>query len=345
MSNNPSVAVILAGGSGKRLWPLSDEGHPKQFLKLIPGGKSLLQGVAALLGTTTDPDSLFVIASARLTDQVKSHLPELASTNLIVEPSSRNTGPAITWATMEITRRRGLNTIISFHPADHWIEHPGPFNHLLSAARDLARQDESLVLLGAQPHYAATEYGYIEWGEAVATARGIQAHRVNRFIEKPSAEIALELLASRRFSWNSGILVCRAEALLGEIHKYAPECIRQFEEKAEGAFFDLPESSIERSVLEKTSKALVVYGDIGWHDLGDWDAVARLAANGVNLELANHIGANTEGSIIYALNDEELIVTVGIENTMIVRTDKLTLVVKRDQIGELNKILLRLKQT
>ncbi|MFM7449266.1 MAG: mannose-1-phosphate guanylyltransferase [Leptolyngbyaceae cyanobacterium] len=348
--NTPSlIPVILAGGKGERFWPLSRRSRPKQFLSLDGSGRSLLQATAdRLLPITGSWQDIWVVTASHLADGVREQLPELPESNLLVEPEGRDTAPAVTWSTLEITQRYGRDAVLGFFPADHWIADQQMFWATLKAAASLASQEPAIVTLGITPGFASTGYGYIQQGQAAgafganpkADGQGFAAYRVDRFTEKPDRAVAEQFLATGQYSWNSGMFVFRAGVALDELWAYAPEIIGPLEERGLAAYPDVPKKSIDYALMEKTRQAYVLPVAFGWDDLGDWNAIERLLkGEGPNVELARHVGLDTQGALLYATDQDDLIVTIGLEDTVIVRDGKVTLIAKKDRTQDIKQVL------
>ncbi|MGK7873820.1 MAG: mannose-1-phosphate guanylyltransferase [Xenococcaceae cyanobacterium] len=335
------IPVILAGGKGERFWPLSRRYRPKQFLSLDGSGKSLLQATAdRLLTLAGDWEQLWVITSALIADGVREQLPQLPEANLLVEPEGRDTAPAVAWATLEASKRYGKEAVIGFFPADHWIGDRQAFQQTLKAATQLALAEESIVTLGITPNYPSTGYGYIEQGEPKGSFGGLPVYRVSRFTEKPDRETAEFFISTGRFSWNSGMFIFRAGVVLEELQNHAPEIIRPLAEQGKAAYSQLEKKSIDYALMEKTQLAYVLPANFGWDDLGDWNAIERLLkGDGKNVELANHLGQDTKGAILYASDEEEVIVTIGLEDVVIVRDRNVTLVVNKNRTQDIKQVL------
>ncbi len=342
MSIPSLVPVILAGGKGERFWPLSRRNRPKQFLSLDGSGRSLLQATAErLLAIAGGWEDIWVVTASHLAEGVREQLPNLPEVNLLVEPEGRDTAPAVTWSTLEISQRYGREAVLGFFPADHWIADEAAFHATLTAAADLAAQETAIVTLGIAPNYPSIGYGYIQQGEGVGQyGRGFAAYRVDRFTEKPDRATAEEFLATGKFSWNSGMFVFRAGVALDELLVYAPEILGPLEEQGLAAYPNLPKKSIDYALMEKTQQAYVLPVAFGWDDLGDWNAIERLLkGEDPNVELARHIGLDTQGALFYATDSDDLIVTIGLEDTVIVRDGKVTLIVKKDRTQEIKNVL------
>ncbi|MDX2232560.1 MAG: mannose-1-phosphate guanylyltransferase [Leptolyngbyaceae cyanobacterium bins.349] len=341
MTHSSLIPVILAGGKGERFWPLSRRHRPKQFLSLDGSGRSLLQATAdRLLAIAGGWQTVFVVTASHLADGVREQLPELPEANLLVEPEGRDTAPAVAWSTLEISSRYGRDAVLGFFPADHWIADETTFQATLAAATTLAQQEAAIVTLGITPTYPSTGYGYIQQGAVVGTYGDFPAYRVDRFTEKPDRETAEGFLATGQFSWNSGMFVFRAGVALDELLIYAPEILGALEARGVDAYPDLPKKSIDYALMEKTQQAYVLPVAFGWDDLGDWNAIERLLkGEDPNVELARHIGLDTQGALFYATDQDDLIVTIGLEDTVIVRDGKVTLIVKKDRTQEIKHVL------
>lgn len=338
---NSFLPVILAGGKGERFWPLSRKSRPKQFLSLDGSGQSLLQATAQrLLNLAGGETGLWVITSGQLAPGVQEQLPQLPLSNLLVEPEGRDTGPAVAWTTLEIAKIYGDQAVIGFFPADHWIGDEAAFEKTIQSAIDLARAKEAIVTLGVKPNFPSTGYGYIEQGNQIGNFGELPVYQVNRFTEKPDQETAKGFLATGRYSWNSGMFVFRAGVVLKELSTHAPEIINPLREKGVDAYPLLSKKSIDYALMEKTQLATVLPADFGWDDLGDWNAIERLLkGDQINVELGNHLGLDTKGTIVYNSSDAELIVTIGLDDVVIVRDRQVTLIVKKDRTQEIKQVL------
>lgn len=335
------VPIILAGGKGERFWPLSRKHRPKQFLSLDGSGRSLLQATSDRLLTTAGGwSNLWVVTAAHLANGVREQLPELPAENLLIEPEGRDTAPAVAWSTLEVAKRYGDQALVGFFPADHWIADQPVFEATLAAAAKAAERESAIVTLGIKPTHAATGYGYIEQGAQIGTYDEYPAYRVDRFTEKPDLETAKTFVESGRFSWNGGMFVFRADVAISELRRHAPEILQPLETEGVAAYPQISKKSIDYALMEKTDRACVLPVTFGWDDLGDWGAIERLLkSDSPNVELARHVGLDTQGALFYATNDDDLIVTIGLEDTVIVRDGKVTLIVKKDRTQEIKSVL------
>ena len=335
------IPIILAGGKGERFWPLSRIKRPKQFLCLDGTNKSLLQSTAdRLLNLAGGWDNLWVITSEIIADGVKEQLPQLPESNILVEPQGRDTAPAVAWATLEVAKKYGDDAIVGFFPADHWIGDTAAYEKTLSAAVQQATLEPSIVTLGITPNQPATGYGYIEQGEPQGNFNCFPVYKVTRFTEKPDRATAQSFIDTGKFSWNSGIFIFQAGVVLNELKKYAPKLLESLAAKGRDAYSELEKVSIDYALMEKTQLAYVLPADFGWDDLGDWNGVERLLkGDRVNVALGNHIAQDTQDAIIYASDRNEVVVTIGLKDVVIVRDGNVTLVVDKNHTQDIKQVV------
>ena len=220
------------------------------------------------------------------------------------------------------------------------------FGKTLAAAASLSQKEGAIATLGIKPNYPSTGYGYIEQGaDSLGSFEDLPAYKVSRFTEKPNAETAQQFLDSGRFSWNSGMFIFQAGTALAELRQHAPEILGPLEEKGVGAYSTITKLSIDYALMEKTDKACVLPVTFGWDDLGDWNAIERLIKRpeDKNVELAKHVTLDSEGCILYA-DDDEVIATIGLEDVVVVRSGKATLIVKKERTQEIKPLLKQIKE-
>jgi mannose-1-phosphate guanylyltransferase len=337
------IPIILAGGKGERFWPVSRLQRPKQFLCLDGGDRSLLQATADRLLPLAGWESLFVITAAHLADGVREQLPHIPDANILVEPQGRDTAPAVAWATLEVAKRYGDDAVCGFFPADHYITDTVRYCDTLRAATDLAVSQGAIATLGITPTFPSTGYGYIEQGSeagqySAGVVANLPAYKVSRFTEKPEKETAIAFLESGRYSWNSGMFIFPAAVMIAELKRHAPAMTQALIEKGVEAYAELEKLSIDYAVMEKTEHAYVMPANFGWDDLGDWNAIERLLKkDAANVEMCQHLGLDTQGSILYSANPDEVIVTIGLEDIVVVRDGNATLIVKKDRTQEIKE--------
>ncbi|MGI0481774.1 mannose-1-phosphate guanylyltransferase [Geminocystis sp. CENA526] len=339
------IPVILAGGKGERFWPLSRLQYPKQFLCLDRTGKSLLQNTALrLLSLAGGWENIIVITSELLAEGVKQQLPELPVNNILVEPEGKDTAPAVTWASIYVNNQYGEEAVIGFFPADHYIGNQTEFEKIIQTGVNFAQENEAIVTLGIKPDYPSTGYGYIEQGET-SQENNSPIYRVTRFTEKPDRDTAEEFIATGKYSWNSGMFIFKTQVVLKELNKYAPQILQPLKEKGKQAYGSLEKISIDYALMEKTSLAYIIPADFDWDDLGDWNALERLLSEeDSNVVIGNHINLDTHNSIIYNNQDDEVIMTIGLEDVVVVRQGNATLVVNKHKTQDIKKALKLLQQ-
>lgn len=347
METTKLIPIILAGGKGERFWPVSRLKKPKQFLCLDGSGKSLLQSTAdRLLDLAGGWENLWVITSEIIAEGVKEQLPHLPESNILVEPQGRDTAPAVAWATLEVAKKYGKEAIVGFFPADHWIGNISAYEKTLKAAVQQAVSEPSIVTLGITPDQPATGYGYIEQGTQKGDFHHLPVYKVSRFTEKPDQATAQSFIDTGKFSWNSGMFIFQAKVVLDELKKYSPELLESLSAKGRDAYAELKKESIDYALMEKTQLAFVLPGDFGWDDLGDWNGVERLLKGEQdNVELATHISKDTKDAVIYASDDQEVIVTIGLKDVVIVRDGNVTLVVDKNHTQDIKEVVKSLQDT
>ncbi|HEY3055979.1 MAG TPA: mannose-1-phosphate guanylyltransferase [Thermoanaerobaculia bacterium] len=258
------AAVILAGGAGTRLIPLSSEDNPKQFLKLFDG-QSLLQKTFARLSRIAA--DIYVSTIERYRQKCIEQLPHLPPGNVITEPARRDTGPAIALCTFTIESRLG-EAVVAFLPSDHYIGDEEAFARVLGRAFEHAEQTDDLVTIGIEPTEPNTGFGYLELGEEIAPG----VVRLRRFTEKPSPERVEEFLRGGNYAWNGGILVWRTSVFRRELERVAPEIALVSLENYDG----MPSISIDYALMEKARNVVTVRGEFGWSDVGSFEALRRV---------------------------------------------------------------------
>ena len=340
--------VIMAGGSGSRLWPLSRSLYPKQFLALT-GENTMLQETLSRL-SALDVSAPLVICNEEHRFIVAEQLRSIDKTgSIILEPVGRNTAPAIALAAEVTLNNDPLLLVLS---ADHVIQDSNAFTQAVKNAIPLA-QAGKLVTFGVVPTQPHTGYGYIKRGNSVSDSSG---YDVNAFVEKPSSSVAAEYVESGEYYWNSGMFLIKASRYLQELEKYCPEISAACKKALENTTYDndfirldadafklCPDESIDYAVMEHTTDAVVVPLDAGWNDIGAWSALWEVNDKDEhgNTIHGDIILQDTKNSLIYG--GERLVTTIGLDNVVIVDTKDALLVASKDKVQDVKQIVEQLK--
>lgn len=339
--------VILAGGSGTRLWPLSRKEFPKQFLKLH-GEYSLLQHTVKRSKQLSYQEMLVIGNEVHYFLCQEQLEPIEQKLTYILEPCPRNTAPAIAMAAHHVLSTCGTDGTLVILPSDHWIDNGDAWVQAMQSAIDYVEDKTALVTFGIKPTSAKTGYGYIDAGGMVA--QGV--YKINQFHEKPSADEAERYLKSGQSYWNSGMFVCRATTYLEELKRFEPELF-DWAEKAyqkashqndyvrvnEEAFAQCCAESVDYAIMEKTQHAVLVPIDIAWNDLGSWSAVAETneADDKGNVLQGHALAEKTEGCLISS--EHALVTALGIKDQIIVATQDAVLVADKSYAEEVKNIV------
>jgi mannose-1-phosphate guanylyltransferase len=346
MSDLSMNAVILAGGSGTRFWPLSRRDRPKQFLALDQE-RSLLQATAERLQRWIPPERIWVCTTRAHRSACIEQLPSIPAKQVLAEPEGRNTAPAIGWSivSMPVESRQG---VVGVFPADHRIADDAAFQSAVVGAAEVARRDDRVMTLGVVPRWPETGYGYLELGEVLDVATGLR--EVVRFTEKPDAETAARFVASGDYFWNPGIFVFRGETMLARLAEHEPgiaaglETIAADPSKLDEVYPRLPAVSIDYGVMERLADLATLPVDCGWSDLGSWAALAELlgAGSGENACKGDVLAMEAEGNLLWA--EHGTIAVVGVDDLVVVRTPDSVLVMPKERSQEVRKLVERLTE-
>ncbi len=344
------LPVIMAGGTGSRLWPLSRQLNPKQFLKLCGESTLLQQTLLRLDGLHTAAPSIICNEDHRF--MVAEQLRQLTVKNasILLEPVGRNTAPAIALAALNATRN-GQDPVLLVLAADHFIADQSAFQQAVKEAEELALQDK-LVTFGIVPTQPETGYGYIQRGSALPE----QGYQVARFVEKPDSATAQGYLDSGDYYWNSGMFMFKASVYLQALQEFRPDildaCKHAFEAGSQdldfvrvdaAAFADCPDDSIDYAVMEKTRDAAVIPLDAGWSDIGSWSALWEIGTKDEqgNVCKGDVLNIGSSNSLVYA--ESKLVATVGVNNLVVVETKDAVLVAHKDRVQDVKKVVEAIK--
>ncbi len=350
-------ALIMAGGTGTRLWPASRRDRPKQSLKLV-GKRTMFEHTVDRIAPLLLPDQMFVVAGGEHVPDLADQAPELPEENFIVEPVGRGTAPAIGLGAIHL-RRRDPNAVMAVLTADHFIADVERFRSVLEAAAKVAGQGH-LVTLGVEPSAASTGYGYIQRGEPLDPVDGFHVFRVARFTEKPDQETAERMVESGDYTWNSGMFIWSVERIIEEFQKQMPDFYVKLAElqavlgtngyrpTLERVWPQVTKQAIDYGVMEGAEDVVVIPVDIGWSDIGSWGSLADLLArmenedSEGNVVVGQHVGIDTRSSMVFG--EDRLIATIGVENMVIVDAGDAILVCPIEREQEVRDLVRRLEQ-
>jgi mannose-1-phosphate guanylyltransferase len=343
-------AMIMAGGGGTRLWPMSRQDKPKQLLPLVEDDSMFKVSVKRLAPLFT-PDRIYVVTGRKYFDTLHDDIPEIPEENFIIEPYGRNTAPAVALG-ITVIKKRDPEATIAILTADHHITRKDDFRKVLAAAYDMA-QDGHIVTLGISASYPATGFGYIRRGEQIRQINGFDCYQSLGFTEKPNLEKALEFLASGEYSWNSGMFIWKAEQAMNEFKRQQPEMYDQFaeiakavdtpefEETLDSAWDNVKGTSVDFAIMEHAENITVIPVDIGWNDIGSWSAlfdVLKLDRNGNHFKgkSPDKVNLDTKNTLVYS---EKLTVTIGVEDLIIVETPDALLICHKDRTEDVKEVV------
>ena len=348
-------AVILAGGVGTRLWPRSRQSTPKQFADITGSGRTMIQATVARLEGLVSAEDTFVITGMRYAGLCSMQLGDLPEANVLVEPTGRNTAPAIALACAHL-QRRDPEEVVAILPADHLIQDSAGFQRALRQAERCAREG-FLAVLGIEPTKAHTGYGYIQREDGHLQLDGdLPTFAVSRFLEKPDQATAEQFLADGRYYWNGGIFVSRVERLLAEYERQMPELYNGMNRIAAAlgtneqesvlaeVWPTMPDISIDYGLMEGAKKVAVVPMQVGWNDLGSWDALESVVAQD---EAGNYpvdgeiLQLNSKGNIVAA--DKRLVALIDVHDLIVIDAGDALLIGKKESIQQVKQVVAELQ--
>lgn len=348
-----AYAVVMAGGSGTRFWPLSRRRHPKQLLELF-GRRTLLEQTAERLRGFIPPARTYVFTNEVVRAEVSRRLPHIPLTQIVAEPAARNTAPAVGLAAREILARDSEGIMIVL-PSDHAILKAAAFRRALRTACVLGATEGRSVSLGLKPTRPDTGYGYLRLGRLEARLGGQEVYRIENFTEKPRLALARRYVASGKYLWNGGVFIWRASTLIRNLERYQPEMARGLERiaSAGGAsarvalrrlYPKLENISIDYALMEKISGLYAVAADLGWSDVGSWAVVYELSKKDRdgNVRPRHALGVDSRRNLI--VSPEKFVVTVGVQGLVIVETDDALLVCAREGSQDVGKAVQELER-
>jgi mannose-1-phosphate guanylyltransferase len=346
-------ALVLAGGSGTRLWPHSRSSQPKQFLR-ISGERTMLQATVARTLPIIPLERVYVATGAAYAGLVMEQLPDVPGEQILIEPSGRGTAPCIGLAALHLLRR-DPDAVMAVLSADHLVEQADRFRSALVAGAEMARRGY-LVTLGIQPTAPSTAYGYIRRGEPLHQDQEHTVFRVGAFVEKPDAERARAYIESGDYFWNAGMFVWRADRILQELALHRPAMARALgqidaaiatpeqQSVLERVWPGIEHVAIDVAVMERTAHAVVIPADLGWSDVGDWASLADILpkdANG-NSVVGSYVGVDTSNSLIYG--NGRVVATIGVQDLVIVDTHDVLLICPRSRAQDVKAMVAKVHE-
>lgn len=352
-----AYAVIMAGGGGTRLWPLSRREKPKQLLPLL-GQETLFQSTVRRLEGLFPPERILVVTVEEQAQEMKEQAPELPDENYLIEPAPRGTASVVGLAAMAL-QKRDPQASMAILPSDHYIRNVDLFHYLLKAAFEVA-ENNYLVTLGITPTMPSTAYGYIQSGTGLDGEYKYPVYKVKSFKEKPNEATAQQLLRSGDHSWNSGMFIWRADAILAEIHKQMPGLMGALDKI--GADWGTPKEfetlvkiwkgvkveTVDYGIMEKAEKVAVLpAGGLGWSDVGSWSSLFEVLLPDMSGNIAtnavSHLALETNNTLVYGGVDR-LVVTIGVDDMVVVDTGDALLICKTDQSQKVKDVVEHLKK-
>lgn len=352
-----TYAVIMAGGGGTRLWPVSRKERPKQLLPLL-GQETLFQSTVNRLENLFPPERILVVTVAEQAREMRVQAPAIPPENYLIEPEPRGTASVVALAAA-VLKKRDPQAAMAILTADHFIRDRDLFRYLIRTAFQVASQDY-LVTLGITPTFPSTGYGYIEQAEPLDGDYQYPVYKVRRFREKPDQATAEQMLRSGDHSWNSGMFVWKADVILAEIESQMPELSKAVadisdawetsgrEEVLISRWKELKSQTIDYGIMEKAEQVAVLpAGGLGWSDVGSWDSLFEVLFPDFNGNVpvnAQHLMLDTHNTLIYGNSNERLIVTIGLDDVVVVDAGDVLMVCKTDQSQKVRDVVEHLKK-
>lgn len=336
-------SIILCGGSGTRLWPLSRKNFPKQFLKLY-SDKSLLQETFLRMGKIIEQNKIFLVTNQdnyfNVFNQLKEIYPEISKDQIIVEPASLNTAPAIALAVRYLVEKAGTDQdepLISL-PSDHYIGRPDDYAEVVKKA--LSQVNGHIGTIGITPTAPDTGFGYIKKGDKAG-----DFYKVEMFKEKPDRKTAEEYLASGEYAWNGGMYLFTPRTFAAELEKYSPELFAHFAksyDELEKSFGELKSEAIDTAISEKSDNVIVFEGDFDWSDVGSFDVLSEIAAKNDRVSTKHEF---VDSQNVYAHSESgKMIATLGVDDIIVVESNDVVFVQKRGRSEDVKKVVEKLKE-
>ncbi len=343
-------ALVLAGGKGTRLYPLSRSDNPKQFLKII-NNKSFLRNTVDRIKPMVSKENIYIVTNEDYVAKVTEELPEIDEKNIFTEPSNKETATCIGLSAVKLLKK-DKDAVMVVLPSDHYINGEKPFIDTLQQAVEIAEKRRGLVTIGIEPTRPETGYGYIEMGNRVNT--GMATYKVERFTEKPNVEVAKDFLLKGTYLWNSGMFVWRADVFLREMEKYLPKLYKNLmeiyqhvgmedeEEIIKEQYEIIDGISVDFGIMQKTRKGYVIKCEFEWDDIGSFESLSRFLAHSRSNKITGKAYLeDSENCMIFS--GEKLIIGFGIKDLVIVEAGDVVLVMDREKDQEIKHLVNNMK--
>jgi mannose-1-phosphate guanylyltransferase len=359
----PTYAVILAGGRGTRFWPRSRSRTPKQLLNII-GSDTMLQETVARLSPLFRPANIWIVTNEDQSSQVRKQLPRVAKTQVLAEPTGRNTAAAIGLAAIHLRHAHG-DALMAVLPADHYIAQGAKYRALVQAALSIAEEPGQMAVLGIPPTRPETGFGYIERGTSVRGSGKYLVHDVRQFTEKPSLAVAKRYVASGHYFWNAGMFFWRVSTFLENLRRYAPKTYAELEKLSStvgtpryvrtlrSIYPHLENISVDYAILEPASRHAtspvvhVLPAEIGWSDIGSWESVYELISGASknraskntfgNISAGSHFAFDADGNFLWS--PKKFVAAIGVNDLVVVETPDALLICPRDRAQDVGKVV------